>query len=92
MTDQLRRAVETHDPDWVCAGISDEAIEAGMEVFRQVDRDNENYVAGETTDWDEGMIVGAIFKAVGRALLADQAWLDARDAEFDDRWNARMNP
>lgn len=22
----------------------------------------------------------------------DQAWLDARDAEFDDRWNARMNP
>lgn len=21
-----------------------------------------------------------------------QAWLDARDAEFDDRWNARMNP
>ena len=22
----------------------------------------------------------------------DHAWLDARDAEFDDRWNARMNP
>jgi hypothetical protein len=22
----------------------------------------------------------------------DQAGLDARDAEFDDRWNARMNP
>lgn len=27
-----------------------------------------------------------------RRALADQAWLDARDAEFDDRWNARMNP
>lgn len=22
----------------------------------------------------------------------DQAWLDARDAEFYDRWNAWMNP
>ena len=22
----------------------------------------------------------------------NQAWLDARDAEFDDRWNARMEP
>lgn len=27
--------------------------------------------------------------AKGEAL---QAWLDARDAEFDDRWNARMAP
>lgn len=26
------------------------------------------------------------------AAHREQAWLDARDAEFDDRWNARMNP
>lgn len=23
---------------------------------------------------------------------ADQRWQDKRDEEFDDRWNARMNP
>lgn len=26
------------------------------------------------------------------ANCADQRWLDKRDEEFDDRWNARMNP
>lgn len=31
-------------------------------------------------------------KGTGKADDPDQAWLDARDAEFDDRWNARMNP
>lgn len=68
---QLVMAVEAEKPDWVCWGLSDAAIEAGMEVFRRVERDTENYVAGETTDWDEGMIVAAIFKAVGRTILSD---------------------
>src|SRR3546814_5660173 len=32
-----------------------------------------NYVSGETTDWDNGMIVAAIFKAVARSILASPA-------------------
>lgn len=61
------------DPEWICFGISDEAIQAGIEAWedasaqmaaREVAEDPENH-----TDWDEGMIVAAIFKAVGRALL-----------------------
>lgn len=64
------RMAMTHDPDWIPAGIPDDATHAGMEVFRQVERDNENYVAGENTDWDEGMMVAAIFKAVVRAALS----------------------
>ena len=68
--ERLRAAALTDDPNWICAGIPDHAIEAGIEVFRQVERDSESYVAGETTDWDEGMMVAAIFKAVARSILA----------------------
>src|SRR3546814_10959619 len=32
-----------------------------------------NYVSGETTDWDNVMIVAAIFKAVARSILASPA-------------------
>src|SRR3546814_4655301 len=32
-----------------------------------------NYGSGETTDWDNGMIVAAIFKAVARSILASPA-------------------
>lgn len=39
-------------------------IRAGMAVFDQVDADNANYVAGETTDWDTGMIAVAVYRAM----------------------------
>lgn len=39
-------------------------IWAGIEVQEQVDRDNANYVAGETIDWDQGMIAVAIYRAM----------------------------
>ena len=44
--------------------ISEQALRAGMAVLDQVDRDNANYVAGETIDWDQGMIVVAIYRAI----------------------------
>lgn len=59
-----------HDPDNVCAGLSDEAIFAGIDAWNAANADMENYVSGVTIDWDEGMIVAAIFKAVARATLA----------------------
>lgn len=59
------------DPDWIAEGISDEAIDAGIDVWDQAKHDmrDENYIPGKTTDWDEGMIVAAIFKAVCRKGL-----------------------
>lgn len=58
------------DPNDVTAGLSDEAIQAGIAAWDAAKHDMENYVSGETADWDEGMIVAAIFKAVGRAALS----------------------
>ena len=40
---------------------------------------------------DDPVKVGMLGTILKRAA-ADQAWLDARDVEFDDRWNARMEP
>lgn len=60
------------DPDWICAGIPDAVIEAGMAVQDKVRHDLDNYIAGETPDWDDGMICAAIFKAMLRAALGEQ--------------------
>jgi hypothetical protein len=60
------------DPNWIAAGVPDEAIEAGEQAWEKARHDLENYVSGETSDWDEGMIVAAIFKAVGRTILSRQ--------------------
>lgn len=46
---------------------------------------------GETKT-EHAQCVDRLRCALAERLAADQAWLDARDAEFDDRWNARMNP
>lgn len=56
--------------NWVCEGIPDEAIEAGVNAWDAARHDMENYVSGITTDWDEGMIVAAIFKAMRAAIAA----------------------
>ena len=58
------------DPNWIAAGIPDEAIEAGIAAWQAAETDMENYRSGITPDWDEGMIVAAIFKAVARTALA----------------------
>lgn len=58
------------DPGDICAGISEDAIWAGVEAWQQADREMNEYVSGVSTDWDEGMIVAAIFKAVARAILS----------------------
>lgn len=74
MTDELRAIVEkllTDDPNWIAAGISDEVIQAGVDAWDQANADMENYVSGETTDWDVGMVAAAIFKAMLRKALAE---------------------
>lgn len=72
-TEALRDAL-ANDNAWVCAGIPDEAIEAGIAAWRAADvamEEREHAAEPEDmTDWDEGMIVAAIFKAVGRSLLS----------------------
>jgi hypothetical protein len=57
------------DPNWICAGIADDVIEAGMLAWDAANTD----MARETPerDWDEGMIVAAIFKAMLRAALKE---------------------
>jgi hypothetical protein len=64
-------ALMVHDPNWVCAGVPDDAVEAGIIAWDAAKKDleDENYIPAETADWDEGMIVCAIFKAVLRAAL-----------------------
>lgn len=71
---RLLEAVLTDDPNWVCAGIPDKAIEDGIAKWDQIqsEMDEANYVSGETTDWDEGMIVSAIFKTVARSILGGE--------------------
>lgn len=50
--------------DWICSGIPDEAVEAGIAAWDKANNDLANYVSGVTPDWDEGMIVCAIYKAM----------------------------
>lgn len=64
-------------PDWIASGLPDEAIEAGIEAWRAADvaMEAREHSANpeDMTDWDEGMIVAAIFKAVSRAMPAPSA-------------------
>lgn len=75
--ERLRAAALTDDPDRVCAGIPDHAIEAGIEAWKAAESDIELRARCENpedvTDWDEGMIVAAIFKAIGTALAQPEA-------------------
>lgn len=67
------RGLLADDPDNICTGIPDAAIEAGVAAWdnareemqaREQALDPENH-----NDWDEGMVVAAIFKAIARAAL-----------------------
>lgn len=66
------RTMLVDDPNNTCAGIPDSAIEAGMVAWDKAQADLERYVSGVTRDWDEGMVVAAIFKAVARTALAEE--------------------
>lgn len=63
-------AMVVDDPNDVAAGVPEAVIEAGIAVQEQADADHRNYVAGVTTDWDEGMLATATFKAMLRTTLS----------------------
>jgi hypothetical protein len=46
------------------SGLPRAMIDAGLAVCDQRDNDNMNYVAGVTTDWDDGMVCVAIYRAM----------------------------
>jgi hypothetical protein len=87
-------------PHWICSGIPDEAVEAGIAAWDKAKHDLENYTSGETADWDEGMIVCAIYKAMAPLIpaplpmgedeieaLARECAQKARDAHHGDFLN-----
>jgi len=60
-------------PNFSDSTLPEEMIYAGIAVLDQVEADNADYVAGETTDWDQGMVAVAIYRAMtdaGAAMLA----------------------
>jgi hypothetical protein len=70
---EVLRAMTVDDPSWICSGIPDTVIEAGVDAWS---RANNEIVEREATlrpeelrDWDEGMIVSAIFKNMLRTAL-----------------------
>ncbi len=63
------KTIARDTPEYVCAGIPDDVIEAGMAAREQAEHDMANYVSGVTTDWDEGMIAAAMFRAMLAKML-----------------------
>lgn len=62
-----------------------EMIHAGMDALEKVDEDNANYVAGETTDWDNGMVAVAVYRAMLSASPSPPALDGAeRDAVIEE--------
>jgi len=71
-----------------------EMIDAGMAVCEQRDHDNMNYVAGVTTDWDDGMVCVAIYRAMTKAAPPpplEGAGIDAVEAfEIGYAWRGQL--
>ena len=65
--DSILNVGKVFDRKNVTAGIDESIIVAGMDAMDLCDHDLENYVSGVTPDWDQGMIVGFIYKAMLRA-------------------------
>lgn len=65
-------AMLVDDPNDASAGVPEAVIEAGIAVQDRANEDHRNYVSGETTDWDEGMLAAAIFKAMLRSALSNE--------------------
>ena len=60
--------IQTADADsWICDGIPDHVIHAGMDAWDQAHKEMAEEIPGVTTDWDEGMIVAHIFKELCKA-------------------------
>lgn len=63
--------------NWIASGIPDDAIAAGIEAWRAADvamkAREQSANPEDMTDWDEGMIVAAIFKAVSGAMSGASA-------------------
>ncbi|WP_257556498.1 hypothetical protein [Sphingobium sp. CFD-2] len=73
--------------DWICAGIPDEVIEAGCDAWDRARQEMEDREASDQPeayrDWDDGMIVAAIFKAMSAALRTPMSELQALGQEFE---------
>lgn len=65
--DSVLNVGKVFDRNNVTAGIDESIIIAGMEAMDVCDHDLENYVSGVTLDWDQGMVVGFVYKAMLRA-------------------------
>jgi hypothetical protein len=62
------------DPDNICAGIPDAAIQQGIDAWdgammEMRERDQSEHPEN-FRDWDEGMLIATVFKAVGRSVAA----------------------
>ncbi|MEY3773974.1 MAG: hypothetical protein RLZZ129_754 [Verrucomicrobiota bacterium] len=70
-----RTIVPTDDPalPFCQSRLPYEMIQAGMEALEKANDDLRGYVAGETIDWDTGMIVVAIFRAMCAAAPKTEA-------------------
>jgi hypothetical protein len=64
------------------SNLVDTMIGAGIDVLERVDHDNANYVSGVTTDWDQGMVAVAVYRAMTRSSR-ERAYACA--LEIDDR-------
>ena len=60
--------------------LPDYMIEAGGDALDQAYLDLQNYKSDETIDWDSGMIVVAVYRAMTAAFFARQA-LEASNAK-----------
>lgn len=73
--------------------LPDKMVRAGIAVCDQIDEDNLNYVAGVTTDWDEGMVCVAIYRAMLSAAPQPPVQDDPGSAyAFDDRMAPVQTP
>lgn len=71
---------------WICEGIPDDVIEAGIEAWEIAKSEMEDREMSDTpelmTDWDDGMVVAAIYKAmVARQAMIDASPIDAYEME-----------
>ena len=66
---ELNRILNIDDSKYVCEGIPDYVIEAGMDAQDKIDDDLKNYESGVTPDWDQGMIAAFIFKQMMKAWI-----------------------
>ena len=62
--------------EYICDGIPDAAIEAGCAAWDRANHEMERYVSGVSTDWNEGMIVAAIYKAMREVIERLPAFKD----------------